>query len=289
LEGSPVNGKEPVMPDTDNDEPARLEWTLPLIAAFWDFQAGRSDLHEMYFSKMVGLGFLKLVERHVKDLGEVADFGCGPGYLLELLLHRGVRCWALDYSQKSLDQVVSRFGKHAHFAGAAVIDAPTRQSLRVDTVFCLETLEHLLPQLVDETLDFLRAILRPGGRLVLTVPNEERLESADTFCPQCRHVFHRWQHLSSWTGAKLQSLLEKHGFAAVYCQAVNLWPMQLHEVRRQEDWWGGKLWESFLQVIDTRRHAENLWKLLKGLLKGHSSVVDPSKPANLIYIGRVAK
>jgi SAM-dependent methyltransferase len=234
------------------------------------------------------LGFLKLVEGYVKDLGEVADFGCGPGYFLELLLQRGVRCWALDYSQKSLDQVVSRFGNHPDFAGAAVIDGPTLHSLRVDTVFCLETLEHLLPEHVDETLDFLHAILRPGGKLVLTVPNEERLEVADTFCPQCRHVFHRWQHLSSWSAAKLQSLLNKHGFAPIYCDAVNLWPMQMNELRRREDWWGGKLWEFFLRVIDTRRHAENTWRLLKRLLNGTSSAghSDPTKAANLIYIGR---
>jgi SAM-dependent methyltransferase len=276
------------MPRPANNEPARLEWTSPLIGAFWDFQAGRPDLHEMYFSKMVGLGFLKLVERYVKDLGEAADFGCGPGYLLELLLQRGVRCWALDFSQKSLDQVVSRLGKYPNFAGAAVIDEQTRQSLRVDTVFCLETLEHLLPEQVNETINFLHAILRPGGRLVVTVPNEERLESADTFCPQCRHVFHRWQHLSSWSRATLQSLLENHGFSPIFCEAVNLWPLQMREVQRQRDWWGGKVWELFLQAIDTRHHAENTWRWLKRWIKGSPSAVsgELTKPANLIYIGR---
>jgi SAM-dependent methyltransferase len=273
----------------NSDSAVRLEWTPPLIAAFWDFQAGRPDLHDMYFSKMVGLGFLKLIDRHVKELGEVADFGCGPGYLLELLLQRGVRCWALDYSQKSLDRVLSRFGKHPAFAGAAVIGPQTRQSLKVDTVFCLETLEHLLSEHVNETLDFLHAILRPGGRLVLTVPNEERLEAADTFCPHCRQVFHRWQHLSSWNRAKLQELLENHGFSPLFCEAVNLWPLQMQEVRRQKDWWGGKLWELFLQMIDTRRHAETAWRWLKRGFKEPPGSGGTSQPANLIYIGQVVK
>lgn len=42
-------------------------------------------------------------------------------------------------------------------------------SASVDTVFCISTLEHLQPADIDETINEVRRILRPGGKFVLTV------------------------------------------------------------------------------------------------------------------------
>lgn len=51
----------------------------------------------------------------------------------------------------------------------ATLPAANIASASVDTVFCISTLEHLDPADIDQTIDEVRRVLRPGGRFVLTV------------------------------------------------------------------------------------------------------------------------
>jgi SAM-dependent methyltransferase len=272
-------------PQTVAPAPVRLEWTPELVGRFWNYYGTRADLHSAYFSKWVGAALVEFVRRRLKRFGEIADYGAGPGYLLEHLLPHGEKCWALDFSEESLEFLASRLKTAPRFAGTRVIEEATRQSLRVDTAFCLETLEHLLPEQVDSTVGFLHDILRPGGHLVLTVPHAEALELGDVFCPGCGSVFHRWQHMSSWTAPRLEALLRQAGFETVFCGADDLGARQRELTNRAG--WSGRLKQGLLTLIDTRSHVETLWRWCKRLVRG-GPVPSGNKTPNLIYIGRRA-
>jgi hypothetical protein len=64
----------------------------------------------------------------------------------------------------------------------------------------------------------IRRILKPGtGYLFVTTPNNENLEASTVFCPECGAVFHRYQHLRSFTIESLEELMRSHGFATTLC------------------------------------------------------------------------
>ena len=48
-----------------------------------------------------------------------------------------------------------------------------------DTVVCMETLEHLPPETVDPALQRTTTFLRPGGRLIMSVPANSHISDPD--------------------------------------------------------------------------------------------------------------
>ena len=58
-----------------------------------------------------------------------------------------------------------------------------------------------------------RQLLAPDGIAIITTPNDEDLHASETYCPHCDQVFHRWQHLRSWTAESLAAAVSTNGFA----------------------------------------------------------------------------
>ena len=73
-------------------------------------------------------------------------------------------------------------------------------------------IEHLYDDAFETLLSDVRSILKSGGVIIFTTPNDEQLENAHIFCPSCEKVFHRWQHVRSWSEAGLRQYLEERGF-----------------------------------------------------------------------------
>jgi len=97
-----------------------------------------------------------------------------------------------------------------------------------DLVFCVEVIEHVLPQHMDGMLRDLRRLLRPGtGRLLVTTPNDERMERNMVCCPECGAVFHKVQHVAHYDQRSLPALLESHGFATEACLPTDFGRLQL--------------------------------------------------------------
>lgn len=210
--------------------PRELKWTAEHVQRFWSYLAASSQADRAYFSSHSGEALIAFVERHVPLAGRrVLDYGCGPGFLLERLLRRGVRAEGLEFSPESVELTRTRCGGHPLFGGVTLAEAvpspiPTGSA---DVVFLVEVLEHLLPEQLVTTLADARRLLRVGGTLVLTTPHAEDLESAKTICPECGTVFHPWQHLGCFTVPDLRRLLAEHGLETLVCHATTLggrWP-----------------------------------------------------------------
>jgi SAM-dependent methyltransferase len=107
----------------------------------------------------------RLVERHVPRTAVVLDLGCGTGSTVANLARRGNTAIGMDMRPEGLLAV------RASGSGASLVrgdaEALPFASRSVDAVILLDVLEHV----DDEALlPELREILRPGGRLVMTVP-----------------------------------------------------------------------------------------------------------------------
>lgn len=103
----------------------------------------------------------------------VVDYGTGDGRLLTLLHRQEPRAEYLGYEPVTEMHEQARRLLQASEVPARLLTARAElQGLQCDRLVCMEVFEHLdAPQLAC-AFDDLRALLRPDGRLVLSVPVE---------------------------------------------------------------------------------------------------------------------
>jgi len=216
-----------------NYTPHEAGWTPEQIKRFWAYLSSSPQADRTYFSSHSGDAIIAFAERYVRLAGRrVLDYGCGPGFLLERLLQRGIRAEGLEFSPESVDQVRKRCGDHPLFGGitlAEQLPSPVADA-SVDVVFLVEVVEHLPAKALEETLGDIRRILRLGGFLVATTPHNEDLDILETICPDCGCIFHHWQHVNSFTADSLANILGAHGMNVLLCKATTFggrWPMKV--------------------------------------------------------------
>ena len=206
--------------------PSRPQWTDAHIARFWDYESRRAD-QSKYFTQQVGSAIAWIAGEEGLLRGNLLDYGCGAGHLIPHLLRPGVSVEGVDFSSESVDAVNERFEGEPHWRGAIHIGSlPTPlPAAHYDLIFCLETLEHLRPETMQETLRELRRLMRPGGALFITVPFNEDLQKQFVYCPFCDAEFHRWQHQASFTIEDMRHRLVSQDFDVAFCRQSDLYEL----------------------------------------------------------------
>lgn len=122
--------------------------------------------------------------------GRVLDVGCGRGILLGLLRARGWETSGVEFNDTAAEHARAELGLSVSTGGFLEASLPDRP---FDVVVLWHVLEHL-PHPV-EALRRCREIVRPGGLLVVAVPNLESLQAKATgrswfHLDVPRHYFH---------------------------------------------------------------------------------------------------
>ncbi|MDQ3978605.1 MAG: methyltransferase domain-containing protein [Actinomycetota bacterium] len=204
--------------------PHPVEWTPEKSSRWWNVTSERHQ--DRYFSLRYGRALVGLVQLFGVRLGgsRVLDFGCGSGYLLDALLARGIPCSGADFSEDAVAVVRKRLEGNRLFQGVQLVqEMPTSlKDESYDAVFFIETVEHLLDGDLESTLRELRRIIRPGGALIVTTPNDEQLAQAESICPDCGCIFHPVQHVRSWDKDSLSEKMREFGLSTVTCRPLYL-------------------------------------------------------------------
>lgn len=220
-------------------QPHEIAWTRDKASRFWQFMAARPSEDTTYFSYTVGAHVISEARRHGVPLhGRVLDYGCGPGHLLKHLISDGVSCEGADFGTVSLERTRNRVGESPLFRGTTLISRLPSElpADTFDVIFFIETIEHLIGEELGQTLAELRRILRPGGYLVVTTPNEEDLESLKKMCPECGCVFHTVQHVSRWDRDSLASIVRENGIEPLVTSVLKFRrPSPLNWVKKLAD------------------------------------------------------
>lgn len=183
-----------------------LTWTTETVQRFWDFAGSQG--HE-YVSAQVGPALVARMRRHLAGK-VVLDYGCGPGYLLPPLAGAAKAVLGIEPSPDSRAIASERIKDHGNVTVAATLD-PAQQGT-FDAMVSVDVIEHLDDEALAGLFTMAREALRPGGMLIVTTPNDEDLDRSLVGCPSCGAVFHRWQHLRTWTTATLSAALADAGF-----------------------------------------------------------------------------
>ena len=207
-------------------EPHEVAWTPEKSGSFWSYFSNDPKFLSQYFSNHSGGLLIEHLEKYVPFEGRVLDYGCGPGYLIRHLLQRGLACEGLDFSTGTVERVRAQFDGHPLFRGATVAtQLPTPlEDASIDLLLSVEMVEHLFDEQLLPTFREFHRVLRPGGTLVVTTPNEEDLDDLRVLCPDCGALYHQYQHVRSWSAETLRAALEPHGFETVDCHATLIAP-----------------------------------------------------------------
>jgi len=210
------------------------DWTKENIANFWDWQSKNVSRAKQYFTYSMSPGITRLLKK--KDLlkGRVLDYGCGTGYLLkQMAKENGVEFYGLDFSADSLASTKVKMANDINLKDlvlATTLPTPFPNQ-HFDTITVIETLEHLQEEPLHQTMDELHRILKTNGKVFITTPFNENLESHFEYCPFCHSEFHRMQHMQSFDIESLMNLASQHGFAVDYCQNINIEKYKLGPVK----------------------------------------------------------
>ncbi len=163
---------------------------------------------ERGYREFVAADHVRFLERCARRTraGERAllDVGCGSGLFLALAQGSGFASHGMDVSARAVRVVREQYGIEAR-QGAVGDDV--WEGLQFDFVTLFHVLEHLTDP--GAALAYARALLKPGGSLIVQVPNLSSLQS--------RFFGSRWygldvpRHIINFTPTGLRLLLDKAG------------------------------------------------------------------------------
>lgn len=169
-----------------------------------------SRLEETY-RKTVLRDHVRFVQRAVESSGEqgvILDVGCGGGLFLRMLADRGLPVAGLDFS---LDAAIIAWRENGVPAVCSTLSRAPFPPGSCAAVTMFHVLEHLYDPV--SYLESAYELLRPGGRLIVQVPNAA--------CWQFLLLGENWsgvdvpRHLLDFRVTDLEVLLDRCGFEVV--------------------------------------------------------------------------
>jgi len=202
-----------------------LVWTDEYVSRFWNYMSTKNNSNEDYFTFVLKDGIVNFIENFTElNDKEFLDYGCGKGFLFEKLLGKNAACYGIDFSEDSIDYCNREYSNNENWKGASLIKDDTIDfpDNSFDIITCIEVIEHILDDYLDNTFSELYRVLKPGGILLFTTPNDEDLEKGMYYCPKSDVRFHWVQHVRSWNRSALLKKLESHQFKNVFTEGVHL-------------------------------------------------------------------
>ena len=161
-------------PSTQNVDPAEIAKFAALAQSWWDPAGPSRPLHEL---NPLRLRYVELAAG-LRD-ARVLDVGCGGGILSEAMARSGARVLGIDLSQAVLDvaELHALEGKLAvEYKAISAEELAAAQPGSFDLVTCMEMLEHVPDPAT--TLGALAALVKPGGRVIVSTLNRKPLAFA---------------------------------------------------------------------------------------------------------------
>ena len=118
---------------------------------------------------------LSKFKRHLRRGKKMLDLGCGTGHATLRFSHMYEKCISVDHSPEMLDvakqNIQSANIHNVEFICDDVFDYISKCQ-KVDAIFCIGFIHHLLPSSHHELVLRLEKLLNPGGTLFISEPRK---------------------------------------------------------------------------------------------------------------------
>lgn len=142
------------------------------------------------FGGRVYFGYQNICLEVVRDMdlgAKILDAGCGDGRFLGVLRERGfINLYGTDYSERAVS--FARLLLPEAAMSVADLTALSYEDNFFDAIFMIETLEHIIPESIPVIISNFKRVLKPGGKLIITVPSKNA-----PMIPNSKH----YQHFSA--------------------------------------------------------------------------------------------
>ena len=188
-----------------------VQWNEEKISRFWDHASAHNRAD--YFSSVFAKALASEIASVAEPGGVILDLGCGVGDLMIELDARGYGVRGVDSSPESIATARRRLPRlgHQSLLVGSLTQLPVSDEI-ADVAVLIEVVEHLLDRDLGPVLHEAFRVIKPGGRILVSTPNAERLTDAEVICPRCGATFHRIQHVRRWTAASITAVLIDAGF-----------------------------------------------------------------------------
>ena len=257
-----------------------IKWTPELVESFWT-GVSRARLSEVSSSRSCAEKLIELMEPYLNPHSRYLDYGAGDGDLVAAMVHKGYRTAAYEPNKNRLDKLPLSALAHPNFLG--VVGGEAQEPF--DGIFMVEVVEHILDADMERVFCRVRNLLKKDGRLIITTPLAEDLELNAAFCPSCEILFHRWQHVRSFTVNTLIEFMARQGFICEWHRGVDFsfnrfMVEELNAMNAEIDRLHAQVAQSFCERVKrffggTTEHR-----------KRYPKVSLEEFPSNIVYVGR---
>ncbi|NCD34553.1 MAG: methyltransferase domain-containing protein [Spartobacteria bacterium] len=199
------------------------------------YQNHAGELAERYGTAQSGIA--AFFEQAFAGKNRIIDIGCGTGRDLNTLLEMGYDAIGIDPCAELLEQADIKYPQIRGKTHVAVLpDLKTVSKAHFDGILCSAVLMHLPEELLFDSIYALRAILKPKGRLLMSVPLPDPTINEQTHRDSNHRLF------NGVTPDKFRFLFERTGFKLITRHDNNdslgrnhrRWATMLFELEQQE-------------------------------------------------------
>jgi 2-polyprenyl-3-methyl-5-hydroxy-6-metoxy-1,4-benzoquinol methylase len=115
---------------------------------------------------------LEWIKSHIQRSNTILEFGCGTGYMITLPLAKmGYTITGIDSDEASISYGRKIFEREGIDPNKLKTTDLNEIDIMPDVIIASEVFEHISDDNLRNILAIIRAKLKPGGKLLLTVPN----------------------------------------------------------------------------------------------------------------------
>jgi len=200
-----------------------VKWDSEKLREFWEFEYKVRQSH--FFSGVYTKPVSRLIRKQIgKNRERILDLGCGNGDMVRSLAKYYPSVSGADIPSSKLEELKSHSTSRVQFYSNDELDD---LDMSFDAITSIEIIEHLSDSEMETHIDQIKKLLKPDGVAFISVPNSEDLEVSFMRCPDCGTVFHKVQHMQSWTSERLKSYLQSRGFEVIKIGTTNF-GLELH-------------------------------------------------------------
>ncbi len=179
-----------------------------------------------------------------KDItASIIDAGCGNGNLVFWLTELGYsNVIGIDHSKEMIE-----LGKSLNIKNifqADLFEYLQNKKNMYDVIFCRDVLEHFNKQQVFEIFILFYDSLKPGGKIVMQLPNG--------YSPNHSKIYYNdFTHETLFSETSLKQLSRATGYKSIYVKEITPIPNGIKSGLRYILWILLKQWNKFIQLVET--------------------------------------